>query len=208
MPGKPWTLEQEAHLIRRRAEGVSLITISAELGLPLMGVRHKASRLNAGVIPSRRGWSKVEERRLLRLFPTGTWNDIEKALPGRTRDSIRTRANIMHTRRTEARVSDALTECALIASLNESEAAYIAGLIDGEGSIIRTKKGGLNFSVGMTNEEVIRFLTDHVGGSMRAVRLLPNRKQVWTWKMSKRRACEALLARIRPYLIVKRDYPL
>lgn len=91
--------------------------------------------------------------------------------------------------------------------------AYIAGLIDGEGTIIKanpqeeTKRGySWQVKVAMTNREIIDWLGQYGG---RVQKNPPPKKENWNqsyvWVISRRKDVIYLLERIKPYLIVKRD---
>jgi hypothetical protein len=100
--------------------------------------------------------------------------------------------------------------------------AYLAGIIDGDGSISlsfratsTTKSGRPNRSpelmiqVGMTNEAVIRWIHETTQlGSVNSFQPKYHRSRlVWTWKVYTRQA-EALLRLVLPFLKVKRAQAL
>jgi hypothetical protein len=104
---------------------------------------------------------------------------------------------------------------ASVNNLTETEKAYIAGLIDGEGCLTITKQmlnGCVNYSyailviVSMTDERVIRYLHKVTGiGAVHFIRPpKPEYKDQWTWQLSRFQALE-LIAAIVDYLIVKQD---
>lgn len=195
-----WTQEETAYLLIRRQAGDSLIDIAQALKKPIGGVRHKSSRLNAGVTTTRKGWSRIEVRRLIRLYPKGQIASLGQAFPGRSAESLQRKAAKLGLVR--ARRADAIEELGLLASLSERQAAYIAGLVDGEGSITRNR-GCARFSLGLTSEPAIRWLAQVTGGSFREVKVGPNRKRFWVWTLSKERAVAALYKRLSPYLLIK-----
>jgi hypothetical protein len=97
--------------------------------------------------------------------------------------------------------------------MNEVDRAYIAGLIDGEGSI----SCGYNKStygepvpivfiaVGMCNEDVPRWLHELFGGhfySPKYKSLKVSWKQSWQWSVAGL-SCKAVLDTIQPYVRVK-----
>lgn len=94
-------------------------------------------------------------------------------------------------------------------SMSQTEAAYVAGLLDGEGcfSVFQKKDGavGLSLSLYMTNREVMDAVKKYTGTTCN---ILPikgreNRKDQWLWKPSLSEA-KVLVEQILPYLIVKR----
>ncbi len=96
---------------------------------------------------------------------------------------------------------------------DDTELAYCAGIIDGEGSISITLRGGrgrwrpmhsLVCSVAMTSSEAIGLLENMFGGMVRvAMAKSQKHKNQWIWSISADRA-EACLSKILPFLRVKR----
>jgi len=90
--------------------------------------------------------------------------------------------------------------------------AYVAGIIDGEGSIDiyrvnahREKpRYALRVCVGITNPWLPQFLKDVFGGSVYLTEHEnPNHKDCWFWAVQAQKAVKVLL-RITPYLQLKR----
>jgi len=91
--------------------------------------------------------------------------------------------------------------------------SYLAGFIDGEGSISvglnRTNKGVrrwyLRLSVHQLDPRPLRLLAETFGGSVRKHGYEARRtRQIYEWAVSSKQAAVAISA-IRPYLIVKAD---
>jgi hypothetical protein len=96
--------------------------------------------------------------------------------------------------------------------------AYMAGLVDGEGTICifpyygRQAKYPLGYrrykpvlAVTNTNRLMIEWIVEHFGGIVRRVRRYRREhKQVYRWECAHTQAVEALVA-IRPFLLVKRE---
>lgn len=80
---------------------------------------------------------------------------------------------------------------------------YIAGIIDGEGSIIRSKKGHWSVKVTMTDFDLIRWLGS-LGGKVNTGNTKPPRQPTLTWHVSRRRDVVLLLNALLPYLRVKK----
>jgi len=92
--------------------------------------------------------------------------------------------------------------------------AYIAGIIDGEGTIRihkskpYTKNKHKNYSysagigVGMV-EKVIPLLLQEVFGGALNEECVPDRRSIWRWQVSGRMSVYKILEEIAPYLIVK-----
>lgn len=91
--------------------------------------------------------------------------------------------------------------------------AYVAGLIDGEGCIRLTKKKGKVdkdyyhpiIEVNMTNEAVIDYLFEKVGGNKYTKEWNNGEgyKTVYRWTLNKKIEVEKFLITIQPYSIVK-----
>lgn len=81
---------------------------------------------------------------------------------------------------------------------------YLAGLVDGEGSLKRRKDGLWSVVVQMTDEGVIRWLHGF-GGSFGIYERDPTRKTIYCWKLGRRHDVLPFLRTIEPYLIVKRE---
>ncbi len=93
------------------------------------------------------------------------------------------------------------------------EAAYLAGFIDGEGSLqvqfrLHTNKFGtwkgysIYLEVANTNKEVIEYLNG-IGGAMRLKPAKDNRKDAWIWHLCGVKA-QDMVRQIYPYLRVKK----
>lgn len=85
---------------------------------------------------------------------------------------------------------------------------YLAGLVDGEGSIITTKEGVI-LQVVNTNKPVIDFLSVTFGGNVTSVDhgKYPNRgqrKTLYMWRHTRRRDALALIRAIELYLVIKK----
>lgn len=103
---------------------------------------------------------------------------------------------------------------ATVCDLTPEEAAYIAGVWDGEGSIQLTRrrrrsktgkeKLSLRVSVANTSEELVRWLRTRLGSVSIVVRQGgTNKKPCYVVNLYRIPDIEKLLAQIRPYLIVK-----
>jgi hypothetical protein len=97
--------------------------------------------------------------------------------------------------------------------MKETDLAYAAGIIDGEGCIYASKPSKhnsyrLNVAVSMTSERVVRLMAELFGGPVydgnKIKRELVGRKQIWTWRVTNESAV-AVLRLIGPYLVEKGD---
>lgn len=101
--------------------------------------------------------------------------------------------------------------------LNIAQASYLAGFVDGDGSISITQQGDRSFSsysvtfrVGNTNREVLEWFQKTTGvGKITEMGMnknwnRPNIKQMYNWTVYPTDLRE-LLPQITPYLIVKKE---
>jgi hypothetical protein len=100
---------------------------------------------------------------------------------------------------------------------NPTQAAlfpYLAGIIDGEGTIrinkITPKKGwnptyNLHMSCGMVCEEIPKLLQDTFGGSLGLERVA-GKRSMFRWNMTGRLQIYTAIKVIQPYLIVKKNH--
>ena len=99
---------------------------------------------------------------------------------------------------------------------NQREAtlyAYLAGIIDGEGTIriARTKSDNPNWSlkysgaisIGMTDKKVIQLFVKTFGAKMR-IECVSNRKLIYRWGTSGNQKVPIILKPLLPYLRVKK----
>lgn len=91
--------------------------------------------------------------------------------------------------------------------LSEKDKGYIAGIIDGQGSICLTRKKETehrspNIQVSSTTYEILEYLKNLLGGSIsKKNENNPNYKQAWIWKIGTNTTIE-LLEEIKDYLLV------
>lgn len=86
---------------------------------------------------------------------------------------------------------------------NPAVHGYLAGLIDGEGSLKRRKDGLWSVGVQMTDESVIRWLHT-LGGSFGIYLRDSTRKTIYCWKIARRHDVLGFLRPVEPHMIVKR----
>ncbi len=93
--------------------------------------------------------------------------------------------------------------------LNNVEAAYAAGIIDGEGSIYFSRNHMGRWpspivSVASTDRELVEWLRSRVGGSIVHKKTYqPHHTPSYDWKLTDRKALR-FLEIIRPYLVIER----
>jgi len=101
--------------------------------------------------------------------------------------------------------------------MNKIKLSYLAGIIDGEGSIsieIQSKSirhnrkcdyYSLRLLVVNTNLTLLKWIQSNFGGTIRARKSLPNRRQCYRWNLFSHKAAEVLSA-CEPYMIVKKAH--
>lgn len=91
--------------------------------------------------------------------------------------------------------------------MTSEERAYLAGIIDGEGSITLIPDGEFRYpviEVSSTTPELMDYLKEHFGGVVcKKNGRNPNWKQAYIWKIIRRKAI-ALLEEITPLLLEPR----
>lgn len=92
-----------------------------------------------------------------------------------------------------------------IGSIPETTIAWVAGLIEGEGSFVLGKCGSIQISVPSTDRDVIYYLESILGGhvNMKSNNGNPKWKQQWVFRIMGHGAY-AVSMRILPYLGVRR----
>lgn len=103
---------------------------------------------------------------------------------------------------------------------NQREAAlyaYLAGIIDGEGCLRVSKSAartdlrqknpvyGIQITVGMGCLKICQLLQDTFGGSIYTERVQQGRKTIHRWRVTSKRGAAAVLKKVMPYLIEKRE---
>ena len=89
--------------------------------------------------------------------------------------------------------------------MTESEIAWLAGLLEGEGYFGWTSnKNGIRITVGMTDEDTINKIKRIAGGNIIGVKELPERKPVYTWHSSVREDVIEILNAILPHMSERR----
>jgi hypothetical protein len=83
---------------------------------------------------------------------------------------------------------------------------YLAGIVDGEGSIVYTGVHQPILTVANTNYELIKWLKRKLGGKTYFGKLQRSNYQIcYLWRLHKRSEVYIVLNRILPYLIIKRE---
>lgn len=208
---RPWTdNEMEAVRTRYGSDRGAVFKLAAELRRTVNSIRHIAKRFGY-VGPQEPYWSDSEDAYLREQY-ADTAISVLCAHLGRTRNAVVTRANGLGIKKspdgTYAEQAATLgLGCANASLLTETEAAYIAGIFDGEGcvSLWLRRKRTVAVSVMITNTDanLINWLHEKLGGNVWTRTRTGKYKTVYRWDVRGGRSAIEFLSRIRPYLIVK-----
>lgn len=103
----------------------------------------------------------------------------------------------------------------MVNALSDGECGYLAGIIDGEGSILLTRSRALNkygsatqyyaaITIVNTNLPMLTWVKERLGGSiMETGKGAEHYKDVWRWQMQGQRA-SVICNKLLPWLIIKR----
>lgn len=216
--GTRWSAE-ELEYLRRNYRRVPTLVLSGRLGRSVGSVHSIAYKVGLTrptfKIPVR-SWLAEEDGILLELYGTFRPKDLAEEL-GRTIGSVQHRAEELglFSRRwspeflrrqslpRKGRPFTGLTDPAI--------AGYVAGIIDGEGSILGPPR--VTVSVTTTTKSLALALRDLAGGTVAGPYLYAKHKRFgdrlcrlkpqYHWNFSSQYEVYLLLRRLRPYLVVK-----
>jgi hypothetical protein len=205
MPSK---LEPHLNSIQQAyASGATLAQIATDHGTAVSNLRWFLERRGIAVRPPRRGSSpklaQTVEAGIITRYKSGCpAQSIANVLnlPYSLVDSVLTRHNCYTRRKTRA--PELVIPCA-------TDLAYLAGIIDGEGTIRAFVAGGRNrvlVQVANTSEDLIHWL-EQFGGKSYWDSCNPKRrrhKPCAAWRVTRALDCFRLLSALRPYLRIKR----
>lgn len=166
-------------------------------------------------------WTLEEDQKLIKLYPETKTQDLSNLL-GRTLQAVRQRAFQLKVKADRAYHHLANPELNQYESLTEAERAYIAGIVDGEGSIgiynrctknTETKRyiyALPKLSIHNTNKQLIDWLHQRLGGCVHKSnhRAKPQHSPCWGLDIQGNLQLKKLLTVILPYLIIKKDKAL
>ncbi len=88
------------------------------------------------------------------------------------------------------------------------ELGWVAGLFEGEGTIVVTKsdrrRPRIRVAVGSTDEDVVRRLQALAGGRVQGPYARGKHKPIWHWRIDARGDVKAFLRAVRPHLGLRR----
>jgi hypothetical protein len=166
-------------------------------------------------MPTGRRWSTEEDESLRTLYPTAKKPDVLAALPRRQWRAIVFHAAKLKVKR-QAREDIFPLTGSLLESLTEAERGYLAGIIDGEGTISFSRCMGngknrnsyrLLLSVSNTDQRLILWLHERFGGTRfesRTSGKSPRKRRLYGWTIITNKAI-VMCREIAPYLVIKRE---
>jgi len=161
---------------------------------------------------ARKKWTKEEEERLRELAKTHSIREIAEIL-GRTYKSVQHKLRKLGICAALAAIY--YDESKIKLQLTETEKAYLAGFLDGDGSIYfqfgKTSLGHVRPAIKFANtdEKVIRWICEKIPFAHPETRLTrtPRSKRVrkYTATIHGITTCKPILEALKPYLIVKKE---
>lgn len=95
-----------------------------------------------------------------------------------------------------------------------SKLAFLAGLVDGDGSISisiinRKDWNGLSFqpyvAIGVTNRKLCKWVQKHFGGNLYGYDQADGHQKMYHWKLYGKQALKDLILQLLPYLLIKKE---
>lgn len=213
MTGKKWTKEEIKFMIEHHLD-YSLAEMSARVGHPKSSILTKIHDLGytwrRKKIENRKFWTSGEEQFLKENYGEIPTRKIAEKLD-RTFYSVRNRLTVLNLfRYTRIQISTSPEF-----HLTEEEASYLAGIIDGEGSLSipvswrRKEYPGITISLSIsnTNLELIEWIQEKLNLQTKYRKRVPQpgSKTTYSIQVSHRAHLKIVLSRILSYLIVKRE---
>jgi len=214
-PRRVWNSAEDA-VLRERYGRVPTQAIVGSLGKTLSSIHCRAHKLGLArptQMTIRRAWATAEDELLRAMYGKIRPEEIARKI-GRSRLSVYHRAEHLRLKSVRGspeflrRQSLPRTARPFPGLSNALDIGYVAGIIDGEGSIIGPPKFAIQVS--MTTEEVIDHLHNLCGGSMTGpYEQRSGRSEVckpqYHWTISSAENVYQILRILLPYLIVKKQ---
>lgn len=93
--------------------------------------------------------------------------------------------------------------------MTETETAWLAGLLEGEGTIVFTSVNSIALTIFMTDEDVLRRCHEFTEAGMVTGpyqnKKRPTHKPLWKWSVTKGAHAEAILIAIYPWMGIRRQ---
>jgi hypothetical protein len=195
-----WSPAEITYLVSNHGK-MTRTQIAEHLGRSLSAIIHKIQRLKIAKSPT--PWLEKEQQILRKFYPCLTREKLLQLLPRRSWKAIETKASLLGLKRDPP---------VTIKPLSEAQKAYIAGIIDGEGSITIYANTGnycyFEVTVTNTNIKLINWLKETTGlgkisKDKRHSKL--SKKECYKWRVRRKEENLQLLKQIAPYLICKKE---
>lgn len=163
-----------------------------------------------------RYWTPKEEQSLRDYYPTATRADLSRIFPDRPLRAVAVKAcKLRISKRPEFKECGIPFDSSVIGHLSESEKGYLAGIMDGEGTISFCRKRNtsgryvyrLTVSIANTSCNLLTWLKESLPGSAHFIR--PDghnhygKKPCYHWILSGNRQCLVFLRELSPYMVIK-----
>jgi len=92
-------------------------------------------------------------------------------------------------------------------NLTDTELAYLAGIIDGEGHI-GVHEAGTTVAIQVTNtsKELMDWLLSKLGGNVAPREKLGGHKQLWVWSVYDKKHMRFFVDEVAPYSLLKKEH--
>jgi hypothetical protein len=215
MNGKIWTKDEVALLTSMVSQGYSYIDIAHKLGRTIHSVRLKARSLNIRRIPYKK-WSEEETQLLKLLLKTKSLSELSQIFK-RSKGAIASK--IYQLGLATYHYNELRNSTNINTNLPEWFKGYIAGLVDGEGTVSIEKVNRKDRKYGQykpivkisnTCREALDTIAKYVGGfryTIKEGRTTHNsKKPIYDIQLVRCKDVEVFLEMILPYLIIKRKH--
>jgi DNA-binding CsgD family transcriptional regulator len=213
MFGKKWTEEEITKLRELVSKGYNYIEIAKILGRSVHSVRIKARQLGIRK-QTYKQWSKEEEERLKELLKRHSLSEIARIL-GRTKSSVASK--VWELGLAPEHYNSIRNTTIVNTNIPEWLKGYVAGMLDGEGtiSIVKATRNDRKephwkplVMITNTNREALEFIVREVGGfrfhNKKGTTGKNSKKPVYRIIMVKHKDVLVLLEMLLPYLMIKR----
>jgi hypothetical protein len=215
MNGKIWAQDEVALLTSMVSQGYSYIDIAQKLGRTIHSVRLKARSLNIRRIAYKK-WSEEETQLLKVLLKTKSLSELSKIFK-RSKGAIASKVHSLGL--ATDHYNELHNSTNINTNLPEWLKGYIAGLVDGEGtvSIVKTNRRDRKneqykplIKISNTCRKALDVIIERVGGfryHSEKGRLSHNsRIPIYDILIEKHKDVEVFLKTILPYLLIKRKH--
>jgi DNA-binding CsgD family transcriptional regulator len=213
MIGKAWSIQEISLLRDLVSQRLSYVDIAKRLGRSVRSVRLKALSLGIRRIPYKR-WTEEEVQLLKELLKTKSLSELSRIF-GRSKGAVASKVYTLEL--ATEHYNDLRNTVSIKNNHPEWFKGYLAGLVDGEGTIgiekaSRNDRKNPHFKpivkISNTCKEALDYIIEQVGGfkfAIKSGRMSKNsKKAVYDIVLVRHKDVEAFLEMILPYLLIKR----